>query len=236
MKISVVISVYNEELIIDACLKSLSLQARTADEVIIVDNNCTDTSIQIAKEYGVRIVKEAKQGIWAARATGYTVARGDIVVCTDADARFPVDWLQKVEQTFEDRDIVAVTGPGVFYGAPVVLNKLADIWYMKAYFFFVGLALGTKPLFGSNFAVRTAVWNRVKNKVHSDTEAVFDDIDLSYHILGEGKIVYRSDLPVEISIRPLMHPIGMLKRYEKGFRSILIHWPAQAPWNVYKHK
>lgn len=236
MKISVVISVFNEERMLDACLDSLSKQVRPADEIVIVDNNCTDGSIDIAKAHGVRIVKEPKQGIWAARATGYAAARGDIVVCTDADARFPKYWLQKVEQTFEDKEVIAVTGPGVFYGAPSILNKLADVWYMKAYFFFVGLALGTKPLFGSNFAIRKVTWNKVKSSVHSNTETVFDDIDLSYHIVREGKIIYRPDMSVGISIRPLAHPVGMMRRYKKGFYSVTIHWPEQAPWNMTKHK
>ena len=233
MKISVVISVYNEEKLLSECLDSLAKQLRQPDEIVIVDNNCTDGSMAIAARYKTRIVKESKQGIWAARATGYNAAIGDIIVCTDADARFPEKWLQQIEDSFRlGPDIIAVTGPGVFYDGSRIANALAGIWYMKAYFFFVSLALGTKPLFGSNFAVKKELWQQVRDEVHSNTETVFDDMDLSYHLLGKGKIHYSKAVRVYISIRPLKNPIGMLKRYKKGMRSVFIHWPEQAPWRI----
>lgn len=233
MKLSVVISVYNEEKLIEACLESLLAQTRRADEIILVDNNCTDQTVALARKYPVRIVKEKKQGIWAARATGYDAAKGDIIVCTDADARFPASWLELIEKQFHESSVIAVTGPGVFYDGNRLTNTLANIFYMKLYFLLVGLALSTRPLFGSNFAMRKEGWLAVRDHVHSSTEEVFDDMDLSYHLITHGKLHFDRRLANQISIRPLKSVSGMGRRYRKGLRSIMIHWPTQSPVHLY---
>lgn len=215
------------------CLESLCGQLRTANEIIIIDNNCTDRTIEIAQRYDVRIIAEPKQGIWAARATGYDAANGDIIVCTDADARFPAAWLQNIERGFENPNVAAVCGPGKFYDGNWLTNRLGGLVYMQPYFWLVGSALATKPLFGSNFAMRATVWQRIRGEVHSATEAVFDDIDTSFHVLRHGRIRYDRRTFNYISIRPLRDPRGMLRRYKKGFRSIVTHWPEQAPPYLY---
>ncbi len=236
MKISVVISVYNEEKMLPDCLSSLARQTSPAYEVVIIDNNSTDRSAEIAREYGVRVVKEKKQGIWAARHTGFTAAKGDVIVCTDADARFPEVWLHNIAAEFHNKEVIAVSGSGEFYDGSKVANMIGGWLYMKPYFFLTQLALTTKPLFGSNFAVRKSVWQKVKNEVHSDREDIFDDLDLTHHILPYGKIVYSEDCKNYISIRPLKSPLGMVKRYVKGVRSFYIHWPQQSPRKLWQKK
>lgn len=236
MKISVVVSVYNEESMLGGCLASLQEQHRKADETIIVDNNSSDRSTAIARQFGVKIVREKRQGIWAARRTGYDAAKGDVIVCTDADARFPKNWLKNIEASFTEDEVVGVVGPGEFYDSRKFVNKVAGWVYMKPYFFLTQLALTTKPLFGSNFAIRKKVWNEVRGEVHSHREDVFDDLDLTHHIISHGKITYSDDCKNFISIRPLKSPIGMIKRYKKGLRSMYIHWPRQSPRNLWKQK
>lgn len=236
MKISVVISVYNEQEMLSDCLESLQQQKRKADEIIMVDNNSTDRSVDIARQFGVKVVRENKQGIWAARHTGYDAARGDIIVCTDADARFPKDWLKNIEKGFAKKEVIAVVGPGEFYDSSVPINKVANWLYMKPYFFLTQLALTTKPLFGSNFALRKSVWDKVRNDVHSGREDIFDDLDLTHHIISHGKILYNEQCKNYISIRPLKSPLGMMRRYRKGLRSMHIHWPQQSPRKLWQKK
>lgn len=49
LRVSVVIPVYNEEKYIEKCLAALFSQKVKADEIIVVDNNCTDRTIDIVK-------------------------------------------------------------------------------------------------------------------------------------------------------------------------------------------
>jgi GT2 family glycosyltransferase len=66
-------------------------------EVLIVDNNCTDHTRQIAEEFRVelpvRLVTESRQGLAHARNRAVTEFRGDVLLFTDDDIRFGIGWL-----------------------------------------------------------------------------------------------------------------------------------------------
>jgi glycosyltransferase involved in cell wall biosynthesis len=231
MKISVVVSVLDEEDILEECLSRLIAQERPADEIIIVDNGSTDGSLEIAGRFPVRLISETRRGIWAARATGYDAATGDIIVCCDADSYVPPGWLGVIEERFRnDLSLVGLSGPGEFYDTTKIGAVFGRYAYMKAYFFFVGLGLGHDTLFGSNFAMRRKAWHQIRGEVCSESERFFDDIDTAIHLGPIGKIAYEPAMAVGISFRPLRSPVGMVKRYIKAFRTIFGHWPKYGPW------
>lgn len=232
MKVTVVIPAYNEEQYIGRCLASLTDQTRRADEIVVVDNNSTDRTAAIAHHYGATILKEPRQGIWAAARTGYGAASGDIIARCDADSILPQDWLARIEQTFATQDVIAVTGPGRFYGAPKWLCAIANKLYMDAYFITVGSALKHPPLFGSNFALAKTAWLATESSTHHLREDIHDDIDLSYHLPAGSHVYFDRKLEVLISARPLFNIRGMALRYIKGLRSIYIHWPEKSPWKL----
>ncbi|MBU1627284.1 glycosyltransferase family 2 protein [bacterium] len=91
--VSVVIPTYNEEVAIsedlDSTIKALEA-SKWNFEVIMVDDGCTDRSLEIAKTKDVRIVCHPKRkGVGRARTTGVKAARGNIIVMTDADNTYP---------------------------------------------------------------------------------------------------------------------------------------------------
>ncbi len=87
MKVSVVIPAYNEEAFLPKTLDALStaLNATPDAEIIVVDNESTDTTRAIALQNGARIVKEAEHNIGKVRNTGAEAAKGDVFVFVDAD-------------------------------------------------------------------------------------------------------------------------------------------------------
>ncbi|WP_442914193.1 glycosyltransferase [Kribbella sp. NBC_00359] len=96
-----VIPAFNEERLIGDCLQSLARQDFTGGhEVIVVDNNCTDDTAEIARLYGAIVVREETPGVCAARHRGTLTARGQIVVSSDADTVFGAGWLSRIAQTF----------------------------------------------------------------------------------------------------------------------------------------
>lgn len=233
--ITVVIPVYNEQAYIRQCLEALMRQTLKPDVILIVNNNSTDSTVQIAEEYPqVRIISESAQGICAATKTGIDAAArfGGIVFRCDADSQPEPTWIEEVMQSFKaSEDVIAVTGPGVPYDTGRIGKALFSFLYMKPYFFLTGLALGTKPLFGSNFAVRASVWEKVSSKTHlTSHQDIHDDIDISYHLMDQGVIRYCKNLRMPISARPFRSPHKMPGRYMAGFRSVFLHWPEQAPW------
>lgn len=91
--ISIIIPAYNEEKYLGATLEAIFASA-TGDgrletvvrfEVIVVDNESTDATSEIASRLGAKVVGEAEHNISRVRNTGAAAASGEILVFIDAD-------------------------------------------------------------------------------------------------------------------------------------------------------
>ncbi len=87
-KISVVIPCYNEEEGVALVIRSLPA---FIDEVVVVDNNSTDKTAEVARELGARVVFEKQKGYGAAYKAGLPAVTGDITVTMDGDGTYPVE-------------------------------------------------------------------------------------------------------------------------------------------------
>ncbi len=90
--VSVVIPAYNEEKLIGKTLETIKQQTYKKLEIIVVDNNSTDNTAKICREYDVTVIKEERKGVGYARQKGCMAAKGDIIVMSDADIIAPPDW------------------------------------------------------------------------------------------------------------------------------------------------
>ena len=92
MHLSIVIPAFNEELLILDCLNSIresvNVNAKPSftHEVIVVDNNSTDKTAQLARQAGAKVVFEPVNQIGRARNTGAAAATGDWLLFVDADS------------------------------------------------------------------------------------------------------------------------------------------------------
>ncbi|MBR6133550.1 MAG: glycosyltransferase [Bacilli bacterium] len=84
MKISVILPALNEEKNIAKVLKNIK-ENNNVDEIIVVDNNSTDNTGNIAREMGAKVILCKKRGKGYAMEAGLEVAQGDIVAFVDAD-------------------------------------------------------------------------------------------------------------------------------------------------------
>lgn len=236
-KISVIIPCYNEEDTISACLNCLENQTVEPLEIIIIDNNCTDKTVEMAKKYHVKIIKEPEQGLIAARNTGFAVAKGDIIAKLDADSMPHPTWLASITKVMQKQSVQAVTGTGYFYDAPC--KKL-----VKAYrnFFVVWLnrtVLRHHMLWGSNLAIRRSAWNEISDSCCS-VRNIMEDLDLAIHLAhryGTKSIVYRPSVKVDISARRNMVSMKRNWLYLKmwpvtlklhGYQRRVVLWPTIA--------
>ena len=90
MNCSFIIPAYNEEAYLPKTIESLRqsiLQSGIIEtgEIIVVDNDSTDQTAEIAKELGVTVVKEPMRQIARARNSGAWHAKGEILFFIDAD-------------------------------------------------------------------------------------------------------------------------------------------------------
>lgn len=115
----------DEERLLPVCLDALAAQDSTGGvEVVVVDNDSSDRTADIARAKGARVVHEPVRGVCSARQAGSVAAHGEIIVSTDADTTFPPGWLSAIDRSFADPEVVAVTGPAHFVDAP---------WWGRAY-------------------------------------------------------------------------------------------------------
>jgi glycosyltransferase involved in cell wall biosynthesis len=99
LKISVVIPCYNEEEGVQYTMKGLP---ECVDEVVVVDNNCTDRTAEVATALGARVVAEARKGYGAAYKTGLPAATGDVVITLDGDGTYPSEQIPELVDYLED--------------------------------------------------------------------------------------------------------------------------------------
>lgn len=81
-KISATILTFNEERRIEDCLKSI---ADIADEIIVVDSNSTDSTLDICRRYGCKITRRPLVGFGAQRQYATSLTTHSYVLAIDAD-------------------------------------------------------------------------------------------------------------------------------------------------------
>jgi glycosyltransferase involved in cell wall biosynthesis len=122
--ISIVVPIYNEEKEISELLDSLMLLEWPRDhlEILCVDNNSTDRSLEILRSYPITVLQETKPGPYAARNLAIQKARGEFIALTDADCKVSPNWLLELWQGFDDAQVGAVAGAIV----PRVITNYVD--------------------------------------------------------------------------------------------------------------
>ncbi len=102
---SVIIPAHNEAEYLPATLEALE-QARNDllylnGECIVVDNQCTDTTPEVAERFGCRVVQEPVRQISKVRNTGAGAAHGTYLIFVDADTIVPSSTFRQALQALE---------------------------------------------------------------------------------------------------------------------------------------
>lgn len=110
--VSIIICTYNRCEQLRKTIESLLNLKYDSYEIIVVDNNSTDATASIAKEYPVRYVFESKPGVSFARNTGLDVSHGEFVGFIDDDEIVSDNWIEAMLNAFKLEDsVTVVTGP-----------------------------------------------------------------------------------------------------------------------------
>lgn len=113
MKVSIVIPVYNVEKYICRCIDSVLAQSYKNFEVVVVDDQSPDRSIELVESYQsekIRIIKHTQnRGLPASRNTGVKHSYGDYLLFLDSDDFLKPYALEKCIATAQDHqsDIVS---------------------------------------------------------------------------------------------------------------------------------
>jgi glycosyltransferase involved in cell wall biosynthesis len=209
IKISVIIPAYNEEKYLPLCLNSLAEQRYKPFEVIIVDNNSSDNTVSIVKNYkkirNLKLVKSKSKLIGAIRQKGFRKAKGDILVSADADNFLPKNWLKNIIIYFKRHPkVVAVGGPYSFYDESFLIKHSRRA--VTPFFLFIdSLLSGWRHHFAAcNFAVRRNPFSKTGG---FNTNLDFaEDVELAIRLRKLGRVEFIKSIFVLTSSR----------RYKKG--------------------
>lgn len=211
-KVSLIISAYNEERVIKAKIEnSLSLDYPDEKlEIIVVSDASTDKTDSIVAFYANKGVvlrrMEKRNGKTAGLNEAIPLARGEIIVFTDANAMFASDSIQRLVENFSDPTVGCVTGDSRYVGVEESsVGKMEDTYWSGERFLKIketqiGSMVGSD---GAIFAIKSNLFSPLHLDDINDFVTPLQIVSLGYRCIFEpGAICYE----------------GAMARYREEFR------------------
>ncbi len=134
-KFSVIIPAYNNAQYLSRCLESLSKSNYPAHEIIVVDDNSSDNTSEVAESFGVKTIRLSEnRNANYCRNKGAKIASGDIFLFVDSDVLLHEDTIFNIAESFKSKNLVAVVG---LYSIPGkdsnLVSKYKNIWIRYSY-------------------------------------------------------------------------------------------------------
>lgn len=204
---SVVIPAFNEMGVIERALSSVCVNDYPKDklQIIVVDDGSTDDTFGVARKFaesqkGVAIEVVRQENAGKANALNFGIknfARGELIMCLDADSYLAPDAITKTVAYFEDSAVVALAANVKIIKRPGILNLIQQFEYAISYqmkraqsLFNVEYIIG-----GIGSTYRKSILVQVG---YYDTNTITEDIDLTMKVLRGGnkifRVIYGSDV------------------------------------------
>ena len=191
-KISIIIRTKNEERWIEQCLKKIFDQNYDNFEVILVDNNSKDKTLEKANKFPITVVKINKFLPGKAINLGIRKSRGKIIVCISAHC-IPINnnWLKKIVYALKDPKVAGVYGrqKPLSYSSDFDKRDLINLFGPEK-------KIQKKDTFfhNANSAFKKKLWNKIP--FDEKTKHIEDRI-WGNEVINKGyKIIYEPDAPV----------------------------------------
>ena len=194
--VSIILAVYNEELVLDRCMESLLGfdYPKELIEIIIGSDGSTDRTNEILSDYNKQyhFVKpfcfSEQRGKMMVLNDIVTKATGDILFFADADITLSTNTLKTQIRHFADPDIGAVGGSyhihfddsrkGLSHSEKEYASLEQNIRRNEALF------SSSVNVFGGNYSIRQALWLPLPDPL------VHDDTYVAYNVMNRGKRVF----------------------------------------------
>jgi glycosyltransferase involved in cell wall biosynthesis len=102
MTVTVAIPTYNSEKVIGPTLQSVLAQSAPAEEILVLDDGSSDSTVSVLKTFEprIRVLQQRNGGVAAARNALSQAARGDLVAFLDHDDLWHQDYLLQQKAAF----------------------------------------------------------------------------------------------------------------------------------------
>jgi len=232
--ISVIIPTLEEGRYIGKTLASL-VKFMPEIEIIVVDGNSKDKTVEIARQYTDKVLRITERGISKAKNLGAKYAQGDILVFIDADVVVSDDFLQKMVRIFRNSDIVGATC-NIMPARPRPLEFI----YFSLLNLFIRFSIKAMPKTkfklgsrGEFLAIRKKEFLKVGG--FNERIACLEDIDITFRLFEFRKFAFAEDLVVYESLRRI-RKLGLLKILRVWTTEFLVYLIHNAPksrvWEV----
>ncbi len=201
--VSVLIPAKNEELNLPACLESVAV----ADEIFIVDSQSKDRSLEIATEYGAKVVQFYFNGRWPKKknwSLDNLPFRNDWVLIVDCDERITPELWAEI--------------------ATVIKNPEYQGYYLNRKVFFLGKWIrfgGKYPDW--NLRLFKHKYGRYENLSTEDIPNTGDN-EVHEHVILQGKVGYLKEDMLHIDFRDIYEWLARHNRYS--------NWEARVYYNI----
>jgi len=194
MDFSIIIPAKNEEINLKACLESLTALDYPSEkyEILLIDNGSTDSTVEVAHSYNVKVYIKPDLTISGLRNFGATESTGDVLAFLDADCTVFPDWLDAASKWINTPEISC-------YGGPPEIPQ-SSTWVQKSWYLVREKDADISDvewLESMNMFVRRELFLEVAGFDESLTTC--EDYDLSLRLKGHGRIV------ADKSIRAVHH-------------------------------
>ena len=147
--VSAIIPTLDEEDYLPKCLKSLKNQTYQNIEIIVVDNFSKDRTVEIAKNFGAKIIKVSERNLSLVRNEGAKRAKGKILLFVDADCILSQNYVEKIIKELSKKVVLSHGGvctyDSLFHGFLRVFSR-----WLRPYFYTSGsgICLWQKAFWG----------------------------------------------------------------------------------------
>ena len=189
-KVSIYIPAYNAENTIRESIESIFKQTLKFDEIIVIDDNSTDATNKIVKEYkNINLIKnETNKGLGYNRNLGIKNSSNNIIASIDADVVLNDMWLEVMIEYFDKNQNLMCGGK---MSEKLIKNKY-NAWRAKYYSQNWGDKDIINPpfLYGCNTIQHKLIWETV-NGYNNELLTNGEDIDYCNRISLSQKFELR---------------------------------------------
>lgn len=176
-EISAIIPTYNNEDVIGECIQSLQNQTIPFDEIIVIDNNSTDKTRDIAENLGAKVYA-IKSNRSEARNIGAKKSKSEILAFIESDSVYNKHWVEEVLKGFE-KGYKCVIDRRAIYNPRTYIEKMGNAIFDMRY-------KNYKPF--SIWAIKKDVFEEIGG--FDENIEYSEDGDLGDRLLKEGYVIY----------------------------------------------
>jgi len=227
--VSVVIPARDAEQTLADCLDSVLAQTYPNFEVVVVNNVSSDATSEILELYAqkcsrVKVMQEAILGRGRARNIGIGIAKGSIILMTDADCTIPPNWLEIMTQPILEGREVVVQGKTARRGNSFWVS-MQNNFNREFYQYSLSQRRYLNQINTKNLALKKSVLLEVgvfDSEFHN-----MEDFELKIRLQQSGHRIYFGKQSEVIHLQLISAGFAFWKRVDQGY------WATEA---FFKHK